>query len=138
MNILSMENVTKSFTEKMLFEQVSLGIRDNDRIGVVGINGTGKSTFLKMISGHIEPDSGNIVRRNNLTVQCLSQALEFDESMTVLEHILHGEHPLMKTIRAYEAAMHQLHEAPDDENLQKRLAGYAEKMDALDAWNVEI
>ncbi|GAI06425.1 unnamed protein product, partial [marine sediment metagenome] len=45
MNILSMENVTKSFTEKMLFEQVSLGIKDNDRIGVVGINGTGKSTF---------------------------------------------------------------------------------------------
>ncbi len=137
MNILSMENVTKSFPGKMLFEQVSLGIKGDDRIGVVGINGTGKSTFLKMISGHIEPDSGNIVRRNNLTVQCLSQALEFDESMTVLEHILHGEHPLMKTIRAYEAAMHQLNEAPDDESLQKRLAGYAERMDALDAWNVE-
>ena len=137
MNILSMENVTKSFPGKMLFEQVSLGIGDSDRIGVVGINGTGKSTFLKMISGHIEPDSGNIVRRNNLTVQCLSQALEFDESMTVLEHILHGEHPLMKTIRAYEAAMHQLNEAPDDESLQKRLTGYAERMDALDAWNVE-
>src|SRR4030043_129736 len=113
MNILSMENVTKSFTEKLLFEQVSLGMKENDRIGVVGINGTGKSTFLKMISGHIEPDSGNIVRRNNLTVQCLSQTLEFDESMTVLEHILYGEHPLMKTIRAYEAAMHQLYEAPD-------------------------
>lgn len=138
MNILSMENVTKSFTEKMLFEQVSLGIKDNDRIGVVGINGTGKSTFLKIISGHIEPDSGNISRRNNLTVQCLSQALEFDESMTVLEHILHGEHPLMKTIRAYEATTHQLHEAPNDESLQKRLIEYAERMDALDAWNVEI
>ena len=138
MNILSMENVTKSFTEKMLFEQVSLGIKDNDRIGVVGINGTGKSTFLKIISGHIEPDSGNISRRNNLTVQCLSQALEFDESMTVLEHILHGEYPLMKTIRAYEATTHQLHEAPNDESLQKRLAEYAERMDALDTWNVEI
>src|SRR4030066_950540 len=138
MNILSIENVTKSFTEKMLFEQVSLGIKDNNRIGVVGINGTGKSTFLKIISGHIEPDSGNISRRNNLTVQCLSQALEFDESMTVLEHILHGEHPLMKTIRAYEATTHQLHEAPNDESLQKRLIEYAERMDALDAWNVEI
>jgi ABC transport system ATP-binding/permease protein len=137
MNILSMENVTKSFPGKMLFEEVSLGIGDNDCIGVVGINGTGKSTFLKMISGQIEPDSGNIVRRNNLTVQCLSQALEFDESMTVLEHILHGEHPLMKTIRAYEAVMHQLQETPDDGSLQKRLAGYTERMDALDAWNVE-
>ena len=138
MNILSMENVTKSFAEKMLFEKVSLGIKDNDRIGVVGINGTGKSTFLKIISGHIEPDSGNISRRNNLTVQCLLQALEFDENMTVLEHILHGEHLLMKTIRAYEAMTHQLHEAPNDESLKKRLTEYAERMDALDAWNVEI
>lgn len=138
MNILSMENVTKSFTEKTLFKQVSLGIKDNDRIGIVGINGTGKSTFLKIISGHIEPDSGNISRMNNLTVQFLSQVLEFDESMTVLEHILHGEHPLMKTIRAYEATTHQLHEAPNDESLQKRLIEYTEKMDALDAWNVEV
>ncbi|MBE3088903.1 MAG: ABC-F family ATP-binding cassette domain-containing protein, partial [Actinobacteria bacterium] len=70
MNILSMENVGKSFSEKVLFEQVSLGIGDNDRIGLVGINGTGKSTFLKIVSGNIEPDSGSIVRANNLTVQC--------------------------------------------------------------------
>jgi len=75
---------------------------------------------------------------NNLTVQFLSQVLEFDESMTVLEHILHGEHPLMKTIRAYEATTHQLHEAPNDESLQKKLIEYTEKMDALDAWNVEV
>src|SRR4030066_1950156 len=101
MNILSMENVGKSFSEKVLFEQVSLGIGDSDRLGLVGINGTGKSTFLKIVSGHIEPDSGSIIRASNLTIQCLSQALEFDESMTVLEHILHGESSLMKTIRAY-------------------------------------
>jgi len=137
MNILSMENVSKSYSEKVLFEHVSLGIGDNDRIGLVGINGTGKSTFLKILSGQIEPDSGSIVRANNLTVQCLSQALEFDESMTVLEHILHGENALMKTIRTYEATMHQLHQSPNDESLQKKLAGYATKMDAMDAWNVE-
>ena len=137
MNILSMENVGKSFSEKVLFEQVSLGIGDNDRLGLVGINGTGKSTFLKIVSGHIEPDSGSIIRANNLTIQCLSQVLEFDESMTVLEHILHGESLLMKTIRAYEATTHQLHQTPNDGSLQKRLAEYAVKMDALDAWNVE-
>ena len=70
MNILSMENVTKGFTEKILFENVSFGINDNDRIGVVGINGTGKSTFLKLVSGNIEPDSGKIVRSSGLAVQC--------------------------------------------------------------------
>jgi ABC transport system ATP-binding/permease protein len=137
MNILSMENVGKSFSEKVLFKQVSLGIGDNDRIGLVGINGTGKSTFLKIVSGHIEPDSGSIVRANNLTIRCLSQALEFDESMTVFEHILHGENTLMKTLRAYEATTHQLHQSPNDESLQKRLAEYAAKMDAMGAWNVE-
>lgn len=138
MNILSMENVSKSFTGKMLFEQVSLGIEDNDRIGVVGINGAGKSTLLKMISGDIEPDSGSIARRKALTVQCLSQTLEFDESMTVLEHILHGENPMMKTIKAYETATRQLYEAPDDESLQKKLMEYSAGMDALDGWNVKI
>ncbi|MHB1254569.1 MAG: ATP-binding cassette domain-containing protein, partial [Candidatus Humimicrobiaceae bacterium] len=53
MNILSMENVAKGYTEKFLFDQVSLGIEDSDRIGLVGINGTGKSTLLKIISGQI-------------------------------------------------------------------------------------
>lgn len=137
MNIVSLENVSKSFNEKVLFEQVSLGIGDNDRIGLVGINGTGKSTFLKMVSGLVEPDSGNIVRANNLVVQNLSQALEFDGNITVLEHILHGENVLMKTIRAYEAAIHQLHQSPNDKNLQKMLTDYMAKIDAIDAWKVE-
>src|SRR5659263_121069 len=106
MNILSMENVTKGFTEKILFENVSFGINDNDRIGVVGINGTGKSTFLKLVSGSMEPDSGKIVRSSGLAIKCLSQTPEFDESTSVIESILHGENPLMKIISAYEAAMH--------------------------------
>src|SRR5665647_216665 len=93
MNILSMENVAKGYTEKFLFDQVSLGIEDSDRIGLVGINGTGKSTFLKIISGQIKPDSGSIIHGNGIRVQCLSQDLQFDEKMTVFEHILQGEHP---------------------------------------------
>ncbi len=137
MNIISLENVSKSFGEKVLFEQVSLGIADNDRIGLVGINGTGKSTFLKIVSGHIKPDSGTIVRTNNLMIRYLSQTLEFDENMTVIEHILHGENALMKTIRVYEATIHQIHQSPNDENLQKKLAEYSAKMDALNAWNME-
>jgi len=137
MNILSMENVTKGFTEKILFENVSFGIKDNDRIGVVGINGTGKSTFLKLISGNMEPDSGKIVRSSGLAVQFLSQTPEFDESITVIEYILRGEHPLMKTIRSYETTVLKLSENPDDENLQKKLTELTEKMDESAAWKVE-
>ncbi|MCK5567528.1 MAG: ABC-F family ATP-binding cassette domain-containing protein, partial [Actinomycetia bacterium] len=104
MNILSMKNVSKSFSEKVLFENISFGITDSDRIGLVGVNGTGKSTFLKMISGQIEPDSGSITRSSGITVQYLSQNPDFNEDKTVLEHILQGDHPVMKVIRDYEAA----------------------------------
>ncbi|MHB1276400.1 MAG: ABC-F family ATP-binding cassette domain-containing protein [Candidatus Humimicrobiaceae bacterium] len=138
MNILSMENVAKGYTEKFLFDQVSLGIEDSDRIGLVGINGTGKSTLLKIISGQIKPDSGSIIHGNNIRVQCLSQDLQFDENMTVFEHILQGEHPLMKTIRGYEAIIQKLNKDPGDTGLQKKLAEHTANMDALNAWNFDI
>ncbi len=137
MNIISIENLTKGFNEKVLFEQISLGITDSDRIGVVGINGAGKSTFLKMISGNIEPDSGSIVRGNNLKIQHLSQDLKFNGNMTVLEQILQGENPLMKTVRLYGDIMNRLERAPDDKNLQKMLMEQSARMDELDAWTLE-
>jgi ABC transport system ATP-binding/permease protein len=137
MNIFSVENVAKGYTEKFLFDQVSLGIEDSDRIGLVGINGTGKSTFLKIISGQIKPDSGRIIHGNGIRVQCLSQDLQFDEKMTVFEHILQGEHPLMKTIRGYETVIHKLSKDPDNAELQKKLAEQTACMDAQDAWNFD-
>lgn len=138
MNILSMENVAKGYTEKFLFDQVSLGIEDSDRIGLVGINGTGKSTLLKIISGQIKPDSGSIIHGSGIRVQYLSQDLRFDENMTVFEHILQGEHPLMKTIRGYEAIIQKLNKDPGDTGLQKKLAEHTANMDALNAWNFDI
>jgi ATP-binding cassette subfamily F protein uup len=138
MNIFSMENVAKGYTEKFLFDQVSLGIEDSDRIGLVGINGTGKSTFLKIISGQIKPDSGTITHGNGIRVQCLSQDLQFDENRTVFEHILQGEHPLMKTIRGYETIIQKLNKNPDDSGLQKKLVEYSASMDEQNAWNFDI
>lgn len=133
-----MENVTKGFSEKNLFEGLSLGIEDNDRIGLVGVNGIGKSTFLKLVSGQMMPDSGRVVRSSDLRIQFLSQSLEFDDNMTVIEHILHGEHLLIKTIREYEIAAKKLNESPNDETLQKKFMDIASKMDSLDAWNIEV
>ncbi len=133
-----MKNVSKSFSEKVLFENISFGITDSDRIGLVGINGTGKSTFLKMISGQLEPDSGSITRSSGITVQYLSQNPDFDEDMTVLEHILQGDHPVLKTIRNYEATALKLQESPDDRDLQAELTKYAAEMEAVDGWKFEI
>src|SRR5680860_7788 len=137
MNIFSVENVAKGYTEKFLFDQVSFGIDDNDRIGLVGINGTGKSTFLKIISEQIKPDKGRIIHGSGIRVHCLSQDLQFDENMTVFGHILQGEHPLMKTIREYETVIHQLSKDPDNAVLQNKLAEHSAFMDAQDAWNFD-
>ncbi|MEE8324445.1 MAG: ABC-F family ATP-binding cassette domain-containing protein [Candidatus Humimicrobiaceae bacterium] len=138
MNILSMKNVSKSFSEKVLFEDISFGVEDNDRIGLVGINGTGKSTFLKILSGQIEPDSGSIARSSGITIQYLPQNPEFDMDMTVLEHILQGDHPVMKAVRKYESTSNKLQISPDNKKLQAELIIRASEMDALDGWNFEV
>ncbi|MBN1298872.1 MAG: ABC-F family ATP-binding cassette domain-containing protein [Actinobacteria bacterium] len=137
MNILSMENVTKAFSDKVLFENVSLGINENDRIGLVGINGTGKTTFLKLISGQLEPDSGRIVRSAKLSIQRLEQTLKFEDNETVMEHMLKGAHPAMQVIPEYENILKLASKSPGDLNLQGRLSGLAAKMDETGAWDFE-
>jgi ABC transport system ATP-binding/permease protein len=138
MNILSMKNVSKSFSEKVLFKDISFGVEDNDRIGLVGINGTGKSTFLKIMSGQVVPDSGSIARSSGATVKYLPQNPEFDMDMTVLDHILQGDHPVMKTIREYESTANKLQRSPDNKKLQAELTRRASEMEALDGWNFEV
>jgi len=137
MNILSMENVTKAFNEKVLFENVSLGINESDRIGLVGINGTGKSTFLKLISQEMEPDSGRVVKSSGLSVQCLAQALNFENNETVMEYVLKGVHPSMKVIAEYENILKKVSGSPEDKILQERLSALAAKMDQAGAWDFE-
>jgi len=138
MNILSMKNISKSFSEKVLFKDISFGLEDNDRIGLVGINGTGKSTFLKILSGQMEADSGSIARSSGSTVSYLPQNLEFDGNVTVLEHMLRGDHPVMMAIREYGSAANKLHGSPDDKKLQAELTRRASEMEALDGWNFEV
>ena len=88
MNILVLENVTKTMGERTLFHTVSLGIQEGDKIGVIGINGTGKTTLLKMIAGLEEPDSGIITRGNHVTISFLPQTPLFDTDSTILEYVL--------------------------------------------------
>ncbi|MBR6977850.1 MAG: ABC-F family ATP-binding cassette domain-containing protein, partial [Lachnospiraceae bacterium] len=87
MNILNMEHVTKRFVSRDVLLDITLGIEDTDRIGVVGINGTGKSTFLSVASGHLEPDEGKVTMRNGLRVSYLSQDSVFDETKSILENV---------------------------------------------------
>ncbi|WP_313130091.1 ABC-F family ATP-binding cassette domain-containing protein [Anaerocolumna sp.] len=91
MNLLNMEKMSKSYTEKILFDQVTLGINEGDKIGVIGINGTGKSTLLKIISGIEEPDEGSVVKGKAVRVEYLSQTPDFDENLTILENVVVGK-----------------------------------------------
>ena len=87
MNILNVENVSKSYMSKPVLNNVSVGISDTDKIGVVGINGTGKSTFLAIAAGTVEPDSGQVIKNNNLRISYLPQNPVFDMEKSLLENI---------------------------------------------------
>lgn len=91
MNILNIEGVTKKYGDKVLFDNVSLGINEGDRIGVIGVNGSGKSTLLKMIAGLEETDDGNIIRNNQADISYLAQNVVFEEDDTVLSYVMRGK-----------------------------------------------
>lgn len=137
MNILTVEQLSKSYGVKTLFHEVSFGMDDKDKIGVVGVNGTGKSTFLRTIAGIETPDSGQIAVNNDVRIQYLAQNPEFDEQATVLQHIFGGGLPEMKVVREYTEVMEQLELQPGNESLQKRLLEVNQRMDALQAWTLE-
>ena len=88
MNLITMEHLTKSYTERLLFDDTSFSINEGEKIGLIGINGTGKSTLLKLAAGLEEPDGGTVIRGRNLTVRYLPQNPDFDPEDTVLAGVL--------------------------------------------------
>lgn len=90
MNVLNLENITKIFGERTIFDNVSLGINEHDKIGIIGINGTGKTTLLKVIAGVEEVDSGNVIRANGVTLSWLSQVPEFNKDESIIEYVSKG------------------------------------------------
>ncbi len=88
MNLLTVENMSKSYTDRLLFDHVSFGINEGDKIGVIGINGTGKSTLLKIIAGLEEPDDGTVTRGKKVRTGYLAQSPEFDEKLSILQNVV--------------------------------------------------
>ena len=88
MNILNIEHISKIYGEKTIFEDASFGIHEGDKIGIIGINGTGKTTLLRMVAGIEEPDAGQIVRQNGLRIAYLPQNPEFPRDATVSSYAL--------------------------------------------------
>jgi len=137
MNLLTIENISKSYGEKILFKDVSFGISEGEKIGIIGVNGTGKSTFLKVIAGIEQPDSGQIAIGNRVRIQYLAQNPAFDPDATVLEQVFRGDSPEMKTVWSYTETMQQVELAPNDEALQQKLIHWSHEMDRLNVWQLE-
>ncbi|SHJ42500.1 ABC-F family ATP-binding cassette domain-containing protein [Propionispora hippei] len=137
MNLLSIEELAKSYGVRMLFEQVTFGVDEGDKIGLIGVNGTGKSTFLKTIAGREQADSGRIVKGNGIQLEYLPQNPDFDETATVLEQVFKGDSPVMRLLRDYEAALLASQERPGDTAAAQRLIALSQQMDAHHAWQLE-
>lgn len=90
MNILTIEHLTKSYTDRLLFEDASFSMQDDEKVGIIGINGTGKSTLLRIIAGEEEPDDGKITMANHVVVRYLPQNPQLDTEKSVLENAMHG------------------------------------------------
>lgn len=137
MNLITIDNLKKIYGDKTLFNEVFLSIEDTDKIGLIGINGTGKTTLLNIIAGLDSPDSMNIMTKNGLTIEYLSQNPQIDDNATVLNHIFSSSSPVLKLIGEYEDTLDAIDSNPDDIKLINSLHNLSTQMDAMNAWQME-
>ena len=141
MNVISLQNIEKSYGTRLLFKEVSMTFTTEKRLGLVGINGTGKSTFLKILAGQMEADKGTIERNGKASIYYLAQTPDFDAEATLLEAVLDGNHPRLQMVKAFERISRdyrQMQESgSDDAKLSRNYMNALEQMDQQDGWQVE-
>jgi ABC transport system ATP-binding/permease protein len=135
MKMISIENVSKTYGEKNLFQDISITITEKDRVGLIGVNGTGKSSLLKIVAGIDLPDDGEIVKAKDYKISYLSQQPELNPELEVLEQVFQGDAPIFKQLREYEHALFLLNQRPNDPSVQEQLFEVQKKMDAENAWD---
>ncbi|HAP9016681.1 TPA: ABC-F family ATP-binding cassette domain-containing protein, partial [Enterococcus faecium] len=129
----------KTYGEKDLFDQISFLVHEKDRIGLIGTNGTGKTSLLNIIAGidSSDGDRQTVFYPTDYRIGYLSQAAEFSDELTVLQAVFQGNSPLIQTVRAYEEALIELGENGEDPDVQKRYAKAEEQMNKEDAWTTD-
>ena len=143
MLLLSIENLAHSYGERTLFKNVNFNIETGDKIGLIGINGTGKSTLLRHIAeldGGKDPETGEpgkIIPNGTCVMEYLSQDPPFEPEATVIGQIFRGDSPMMKLLRSYETVLDETALHPDDATMQRRLLEVQQQMDQHFAWQLE-
>lgn len=132
--MLTVENLYKSYGEKILFKDLTCTITENDRIGLIGVNGTGKSSFLKVIAGIDSSESGTIQAPKDYRIEYLAQEAELDPELSVIEQIYYGDAVIMKVMREYESILQRLEQDPENSKVQEALLKVQQKMDEHEAW----
>ena len=136
MNYLSIDNISKAFSDKLLFENISFGIEKGEKTALVAANGTGKSTMMKILVGKEESDKGTVSYNENIRIGYLEQLPQFDPELTIQEVISTGHTDIMAVIQRYENAL--LNHVDDNNiNTKKELEESISQMDALQAWSYE-
>jgi ATP-binding cassette subfamily F protein uup len=136
MNYLSVEKISKSFGEKILFEDITFGIEKGQKTALIAKNGTGKSTLLNIIAGLDTPDAGKVVIRNDITVSYLPQVEQFPAGSSVLDTIFNAQTPDIQALKEYETCLTLLniHDTPE---LHARMERAVAEMERLHAWDFE-
>lgn len=136
MNLMTLENISKSYSEKKLLENISFGINEGEKIGIIGVNGTGKSTLLKIIAGAEVCDSGTITKANRVRIEYLPQNPDYNEDFTILQQVFKGTSEEMKLLLEYQETLDEINNNFND-NLNNKLIYLQEKIDSLNLWDLE-
>jgi ATP-binding cassette subfamily F protein uup len=129
--LLNIENISKQYTERLLLDNISFGINQGDKIGLIGINGTGKTTLLKLLTNIEEPDFGRIIMANNINIEYLAQNINVDPTSKVIEQVFKGTSENMKVIRKYEEAINNPKTSKDE------IIHLSVEMDSINGWELE-
>lgn len=136
MSVIQIRNLSKTYDNREILHEIQLTVNENDRIGVVGLNGAGKSTLFKLIANELEFDSGEIIRKNDMTIGILQQDPELDPLLTIRESVEEAILPFKKAKDELDEINNSLAHS-DDEKLLNRQAELHTFLDTMDGWNYE-